>query len=154
MTTVYIDADACPVKTEAEHAITRHKVAMVLVCNGGLRAPENPLVSVQYVQDGPDEADKWIADAAGPGDVVVTADIPLAAKCVAAGAAVLKHDGQELTASNVGNALATRDLMTDLRAADPFRQGGGRPFSKADRSRFSQALDRMIIAARGRSETR
>jgi len=89
----------------------------------------------------------WIADRAGPGDVVVTGDIPLAAKCVAAGAEVLKHDGEAFTAANIGNLLATRDLMTDLRAADPFRQGGGKAFSKADRSRFLDALERAVRRA-------
>jgi uncharacterized protein YaiI (UPF0178 family) len=79
--------------------------------------------------------------------VVVTGDIPLAAKCVAAGARVVKHDGTVLTPANIGTILATRDLMTDLRAADPFRQGGGRPFSKADRSRFLDAMEREVRAA-------
>lgn len=147
MSRLFIDADACPVKAEAEQVATRHKVTMILVCNGGLRPSQNPLVQVQYVADGPDEADKWIAENCGSGDVVVTADIPLAAKCVEAGALVLKHDGEALTSANVGNALAMRDLMTDLRAADPFRQGGGRPFSKADRARFSDALERTLRQA-------
>ena len=97
---------------------------------------------------GPDEADKWIADACGPGDVVVTGDIPLAAKCVAAGAKVIKHNGEELSERNIGQVLATRDLMSDLRSADPFRQGGGRPFSKADRSRFLDVLERVVRQAK------
>ena len=92
-------------------------------------------------------ADKWIAERAGLGDVVVTGDIPLAARCVAAGARVLKHNGEPLTQANIGNVLATRDLMADLRAADPFRQGGGKGFTKADRSRFLDALDRTLRAA-------
>jgi uncharacterized protein len=142
--TIYIDADACPVKAEAERVATRLQVPMVLVSNGGIRPSPNPLVSSVFVADGPDEADKWIAEACGPGDVVVTGDIPLAAKCVAKGAKVVKHNGEELTGANVGMALATRDLMTDLRAADPFRQGGGRLFSKADRSRFLEVLDRVV----------
>jgi len=144
---IYVDADACPVKTEIEDVATRHKVPVRMVSNGGIRPSGNPLVEMVYVSAGPDEADKWIADRAGPGDVVVTGDIPLASKAVAAGARVLKHDGEALTAANVGNALATRDLMTDLRSADPFRQGGGRAFSKADRSRFREALDRAVRAA-------
>ena len=144
---IYIDADACPVKDEAERVATRLGVKMLLVCNGGLRPSANPLVEMVYVADGADEADKWIAERAGRGDVVVTADIPLAAKCVEAGARVLKHDGEPLTQANIGNVLATRDLMQDLRSADPFRQGGGRPFSKADRSRFLDALDRVTRAA-------
>lgn len=145
--TLYVDADACPVKDEAERVATRHGVRLCLVSNGGLRPSRNPLVEMVYVPDGPDVADMWIAERAGPGDVVVTNDIPLAAKCVAAGAAVLRPDGSALTAANIGNTLATRDLMADLRAADPFRQGGGRAFSKADRSRFLEALDRALRAA-------
>ncbi len=143
---IFIDADACPVKAEAERVATRLGVRMVLVSNGGIRPSANPLVESVFVSAGPDEADKWIADQCGPGDVVVTGDIPLAARCVAAGARVVKHNGEELTAANVGMALATRDLMTDLRAADPFRQGGGRLFSKADRSRFLDVLDRVLRA--------
>ena len=146
--TIYIDADACPVKAEAERVATRHAVRMVLVSNGGIRPSENPLVDSVFVADGPDEADKWIAAACGPGDVVVTGDIPLAAKCVAAGAKVLKHNGEELHERNIGNVLATRDLMQDLRSADPFRQGGGKMFSKADRSRFLEVLERLVRAAK------
>lgn len=147
MTAVYIDADACPVKDEAERVITRHKIKMYMVCNGGLRPSRNPYVENIIVADGPDVADMWIADRAGLGDVVVTGDIPLAAKCVEAGARVIKHNGEALTQANIGNVLATRDLMTDLRAADPFRQGGGKGFTKADRSRFLEALEREIRAA-------
>ena len=145
--TIYIDADACPVKAEAERVATRHQMRMVLVSNGGIRPSANPLVESVFVTAGPDEADKYIADNCGKGDVVVTADIPLAAKCVAAGAKVLKHNGEELTGANIGNVLATRDLMADLREADPFRMGGGRPFSKADRSRFLEVLERVVRAA-------
>lgn len=147
MTRLFVDADACPVKQEAERVATRHKVQMYLVSNGGLRLSQNPFVEVVVVPDGPDVADMWIADRAGRGDVVVTGDIPLAAKCVEAGARVLKHNGERLDARNVGQALATRDLMTDLRAADPFRQGGGKAFSKADRSRFLDALEREMRGA-------
>jgi uncharacterized protein len=146
--TIYVDADACPVKIEAERVATRLGVRMVLVSNGGIRPSDNPLVESVYVASGPDEADKYIAEACGPGDVVVTGDIPLAAKCVAAGAKVLRHNGEELHERNIGNVLATRDLMQDLRSADPFRQGGGRPFSKTDRSRFSEVLDRLVRQAK------
>ncbi|CAN0146827.1 unnamed protein product [Chrysoparadoxa australica] len=145
--TLYIDADACPVKAEAETVATRHKVPMILVANGGLRPPRNPLVTLQIVADGPDVADMWIAERAGKGDVVITADIPLAAKCVAAGALVLRHDGSTLTEANIGQQLAMRDLMSDLRAADPFRQGSGKGFTKADRSRFLDALERTLRQA-------
>ncbi|MDF0599323.1 YaiI/YqxD family protein [Psychromarinibacter sp. C21-152] len=147
---IYVDADACPVKGEIERVATRHRVPVTLVANGGLRPSQNPLVETVYVPEGPDAADMWIAERASAGDIVVTADIPLAARCVEGGAAVLKPNGEALTAVNIGNALATRDLMADLRAADPFRQGGGRAFSKADRSRFLQALeDALRRAARG-----
>ncbi|WP_425092865.1 YaiI/YqxD family protein [Tropicimonas sp. S265A] len=138
---LYIDADACPVKAEAEKVATRHRARMYLVSNGGLRPSQNPLVDTVIVPDGPDVADMWIAERAGRGDVVVTTDIPLAAKCVEAGARVLKPNGEALTQANIGNVLATRDLMADLRAADPFRQGGGRAFSRADRSNFLNALE-------------
>ncbi|WP_238366315.1 YaiI/YqxD family protein [Mesobacterium pallidum] len=148
MTVLYVDADACPVKEEAERVATRHNIRMCVVSNGGLRPSRNPLVENVIVPEGPDVADKWIAERAGPGDVTITSDIPLAAACVEAGAVVLKPDGEVLTAANVGNALATRNLMTDLRAADPFRQGGGRPFSKADRSRFLNALETAIRKAK------
>jgi len=141
---IYVDADACPVKAEVERVGTRHGVRMFIVSNGGLRPSANPLVEMVIVPDGPDVADMWIADRAGPGDVVITGDIPLAAKCVEAGARVLKHNGDQLTEANVREALAMRDLMADLRAADPFRQGGGKPFSKADKSAFLNALEREM----------
>ena len=144
---IYVDADACPVKEEVERVATRHKLPVAMVSNGGIRPSRNPLIEMVIVPDGPDEADMWIADRAKAGDVVVTGDIPLAAKCVAAGAAVLKHNGEALTERNVGQALATRDLMADLRAADPFRQGGGKGFSKADRSRFLNALEQAVRTA-------
>lgn len=144
MIRLLIDADACPVKTEAERVATRLKVAMVLVSNGGIRPSANPLVSSVFVGSGPDEADKWIAEQSGPGVVVVTSDIPLAAKCIAAGARVIKHNGERLTAANIGNVLAMRDLMQDLRSADPFRQGAGKLYSKADRSRFLESLDQVL----------
>ena len=141
---IYVDADACPVKAEVEQVASRHKVQVKLVCNGGIRPSENPLIELVVVEPGPDIADMWIADRAGPGDVVITTDIPLAAKAVEAGAKVLKPNGEPLTQANIGNVLATRDLMYDLRAADPFRQGGGKGFSKADRSRFLNVLDRLL----------
>lgn len=148
MTTLFIDADACPVKAEAERVAIRMGVPMVLVCNGGLRMPTHPLVRLQIVSAGPDEADKWIADSCGPGDVVVTGDLPLADRCIKAGAAVLTHAGDVLDIRNIGPRLATRDLMADIRAADPFHKGGGAGFGKADRARFLQSLDRLLTAAR------
>ncbi|KUJ82419.1 hypothetical protein AVO45_18895 [Ruegeria marisrubri] len=148
MTVLYVDADACPVKAEAERVATRHRLRMVLVSNGGLRPSANPLVEVVTVAEGPDEADKWIAERCGKGDVVITSDIPLAAKCVEVGARVLRPNGERFTPANIGQQLAMRDLMADLRAANPLGAGGGgKAFSKADRSRFLDALEREIRAA-------
>lgn len=144
MPDVYVDADACPVKAEVERVATRHGRRVFMVSNGGIRPSANPLVESVFVADGPDVADMWIAERAGPGDLVVTNDIPLAAKCVEAGAKVLRPDGSALTSANIGNVLATRDLMADLRSADPFRQGGGKAFSKTDRSRFLEAMERSL----------
>lgn len=141
---IYVDADACPVKAEIERVGTRHKIPMAVVSNGGIRPSPNPLIDTVIVAAGPDEADKWIASRAGPGDIVVTSDIPLAARCVEAGAQVLRPDGSALTAQNIGSVLATRDLMADLRAADPFLQGRSRGFTKADRSRFLDALELAV----------
>ena len=141
---IYVDADACPVKAEVEKVATRLSVAVKMVSNGGIRPSDNPLIESVFVDAGADEADMWIADRCGAGDLVVTSDMPLAAKCVEAGAKVLKPNGEALTQANVREALAMRDLAADLRAADPFRQGGGKPFSKADRSRFLDALDRAL----------
>ena len=148
MAALYIDADACPVKAEAERVATRHGLRMYVVSNGGLRPSANPLVETVIVAEGADAADMWIAERCGTGDVVVTGDIPLAAKCVAAGARVLRHNGEAFTPENIGQQLAMRDLMADLRASDPLGAGGGgKPFTKADRSRFLDALEREIRAA-------
>jgi uncharacterized protein YaiI (UPF0178 family) len=149
---VFIDADACPVKAEAEKVATRHGVTMYIVSNGGLRPSPNPLVENIIVDAGPDVADMWIADRCGAGDVVVTGDIPLAAKCVETGAEVLQHNGDRFTAANIGQRLAMRDLMADLREANPLGAGGGgKPFSKADKSRFLDSLERALRAAKGKT---
>lgn len=144
MTVIYVDADACPVKDEIITIAIRHDCRAIMVCNGGIRPHPHPLIELAIVDDGPDAADIWIAEQAGNDDIVVTNDIPLAARAVENGAAVLRPDGSPITADNIGNVLATRDLMADMRAADPFRQGKGKPFSKADRGRFSQALDQRL----------
>ncbi|MFQ5438710.1 MAG: YaiI/YqxD family protein [Paracoccaceae bacterium] len=141
---IYIDADACPVKAETLKVAERHGLGVFVVSNGGIRPSPHPLVENVIVPEGPDLADKWIAERAGPGDIVVTADIPLAAKCLARGASAIRHDGNVFTEASIGNQLAMRDLMADLRAADPFRKGGGRPFSRADRSRFLDMLEREV----------
>ena len=146
MATLWIDADACPVKAEALRVGLRHGARVVLVSNGGIRPSAYPGAEVVVVPEGPDVADQWIAERVTPGDVAVTTDLPLAARVIEAGGAVVKPNGEGLTARNIGPALAARDLAADLRAADPFRQGGGRAFSQADRSRFLDALDRALRA--------
>ncbi|MFN3936043.1 MAG: YaiI/YqxD family protein [Gemmobacter sp.] len=143
---VWVDADACPVRAEILAIAARHGTEAVFVSNGGLRPSAHPGARMVYVSEGADVADRHIAEAVRPGDVVVTSDLPLAARCVEKGARVLRHDGSALTPDNIGAQLATRDLMADLRAADPFRQGSGRAFSAADRARFRAALDRMLAA--------
>ena len=149
MTTIYVDADACPVKDEVTAIAIRHGCRAVMVCNGGIRPNPHPLIDLVIVDDGPDAADIWIAGTVAAGDIVVTNDIPLAAKCVASDSRVLRPDGSAITAANIGSILATRDLMADMRAADPLKQNAGqhgrsKPFSKADRGRFSQALDQLL----------
>ena len=147
---IYIDADACPVKDETVQVARRHSLPVYIVSNGEIR-PHQDLVQTVIVPDGPDVADKWIADRASSGDVVVTADIPLAARVIACGAAALRHNGDVFSAENIGSQLATRDLMADLRAADPLMTGagkqGGRVFSKQDRSRFLDRLEALIRKA-------
>lgn len=148
MTALYIDADACPVKDAALRVAERHGLKVFVVSNGGIRPSPHPLVETVIVGQGPDAADMWIADRVGPGDVCVTGDIPLAARCIEAGARALRHNGEAFTAANIGHQLAMRDLMADLRAANPLAAGGGpKPFGKADRSRFLDALERMVRAA-------
>ncbi len=148
MTTIYVDADACPVRDEARKVAERHGLNVVIVSNGGIRPSPHPLVRTVIVPQGADEADKWIAEQAGAGDIVVTADIPLAARVIQGGAAAIRHDGDVFTEANIGERLAMRDLMGDLRAADPFRKGGGKGFSRRDRSRFLDVLERLVRAAK------
>lgn len=145
--TLYVDADACPVRAEAMQVAERLGVKTAIVSNGGLRPSAHPLVEMVFVPEGPDAADDWIADRAGRGDVVVTSDLPLAARVVEAGARVVTPKGEALTERNIGPALASRNLMADLRAADPFLQGSGKGFTRADRSRFLSTLDRVLGAA-------
>jgi len=145
LTAIYVDADACPVKAEVTRVANRHAVKVFIVSNGGIRPDPDPLVETVIVPDGPDVADMWIADRAGRGDICITGDIPLAAKCIESGACVVKHNGEVLDEKNIGQILSMRDLMTDLRAANPLNQGGGgKPFSKQDRSRFLDVLEREI----------
>jgi uncharacterized protein YaiI (UPF0178 family) len=144
---IYVDADACPVRDETVRFAERHGQRVVMVSNGGIRPSPHPLVRIEIVAEGPDAADRWIADRIGPGDLCVTGDIPLAARCLEAGARALRPNGEAFTRANIGQALAMRDLIADLRAADPFRKGSGRAFGRADRSRFLDALDRELRAA-------
>ncbi len=149
MVRLFIDADACPVRGEALKVAERHGLPVFVVSNGGIRPSRSPLVETVIVPEGPDAADRWIAERIGRGDVCVTQDVPLAARCLEAGARALRNNGEAFTRANIGNALALRDLMADLRAADPLGAGGsGRGFSKADRSRFLDGLERMVRAAR------
>ncbi len=143
MTTIYVDADACPVKDETYRVAGRLGVRTLVVSNGWLGVPDSPLIERVIVSEGLDRADDWIAERAGPGDVVVTADVPLAHRCVTAGARVLAPTGKAFTAASIGNDLASRNLMTELRETGAI-QGGGRPFTKQDRSRFLNALDTAL----------
>lgn len=143
---IYVDADACPVRAEVIRVAERHGTRVLMVSNGGIRPSDHPLVDIVIVPEGADAADLWIAERIGPGDLCVTGDIPLAARCIEAGGKALRPNGEAFTPANIGTALAMRDLAADLRAADPFRQGGGRPFGKADRSRFLDALERELRA--------
>ena len=154
--TIYIDADACPVKAEAEQIATRRLLRLVVVSNGGIRPSPNPLVDLVVVAEGPDVADKYIADHAKAGDIVVTGDIPLAAKVLANKVVAIRHNGDVFTTDNIGAQLATRDLMADLRAADPFlvqssRKGGNAAFTVKDRSRFRNALEIEIQKIQNRA---
>jgi len=140
---VLVDADACPVKDEVYRVAQRHQVPVTVVANCPIRVPKDPLIERMTVGDGLDAADDWIAERARPGDVVITADIPLAARCVKAGAAVIAPDGRRFTKDVIGMAVAMRDLMTDLRSAGAVT-AGPLPFSARDRSAFLAALDQAI----------
>jgi hypothetical protein len=140
---IYVDADACPVKAEIYRVAERHGLKTYVVSNAFLNVPRDPLVERVVVGSGFDAADDWIAERARRGAIVVTADVPLASRCVKAGADVLGPTGRPFTEASVGLALATRNLMEDLRASGEVT-GGPRPFSPRDRSTFLQALDVAI----------
>ena len=144
MKKIYVDADACPVKDEITKVAIRNKITTYMVCNGGIRPFKNILIKLVIVSEGVDEADEWIFNNVLINDIVVTADIPLAAKCLDKGANVLKHDGHILTLDNIGNILATRDLMSDLRSFDPFLKGKNKSFSKGDKAKFLNSLQSLI----------
>ncbi len=143
MTTIYIDADACPVKDEAVRVAERYGLPIHFVANSYMRLPEGPLVNRVIVNDGPDAADDWIAERATPSDIVVTADIPLASRCLKAGAKVIGPTGKPFTDANIGTALAMRDLSRHLRETGESK-GYNASFSRVDRSRFLQAIDHAV----------
>lgn len=144
---IYIDADACPVKNEVYRVAGRYGLPVTVVANSWMRVPDDPLISIEVVDDGFDAADDWVAERAGPGDIVITADIPLAARCLEAGARVIGPTGRPFDTENIGAALATRELLADLRAGGEFA-GGPPPLEKRDRSRFLQRLDEEIQSIR------
>ncbi len=142
---ILVDADACPVKEEVYRVALRHKVPVKVVSNAAFRIPDSALVERVVVSDGFDAADDWIAEHADTASVVVTADILLADRCLKAGATVLAHNGKPFTSGSIGGAIATRAIMADLRAGMDGVGGGPPPFSKADRSRFLQELDKVLV---------
>ncbi len=145
---IYVDADACPVKAEVYRVAERYGLAVKLVANDIMSVPRHgPAVELVVVSDRFDAADDWIAARAGPGDIVITSDVPLASRCVKAGAYVLAPNGRVFSEDSVGMALATRNLMADLRAGGE-QVGGPPPFSKKDRSAFLSALDLAVNRVR------
>ncbi len=140
---IYIDADACPVKQEVYRVAERYRLPVTLVANSWMRIPANQRIELVVVGDAPDEADDWIAEHVEADDVVITADIPLASRCLDRGAAVIGTQGKPFTEQNIGQAVATRDLMSDLREGGEVT-GGPPPLGKKDRSRFLQQLDQVI----------
>jgi uncharacterized protein YaiI (UPF0178 family) len=144
--TIYVDADACPVKAETVKVADRHGLPVVFVANAWMQPPRGARARMQVVAGSFDAADDWIAGRVVRGDIVVTADIPLAARCLEAGARVLGPSGRAFSDDNIGEALATRELMTDLRA---YGVGGGpRPFGPKDRSRFLERLELVVRQAK------
>ena len=140
---IFVDADACPVKSEIERVANRHKMQTYIVSNGGIRPSQNPLFKLVVVSKESDAADIWISENLSANDIVVTSDIVLAANVIEKGAKVIKPNGEILNSKNIGEILAMRDLMYDIRAADPFRQSDGSSFSKNDRSKFLDSLERL-----------
>lgn len=140
---LYVDADACPVKDEVYRVADRHGLGVTLVANSFMASPRGGGVRLQVVGAGPDAADDWIVEAARPHDVVVTADIPLAARCLAKGAAAIGPTGKPFTTDSIGAALATRELMSHLRETGEIT-GGPRAFGPRDRSRFLEALELAV----------
>ena len=147
MLKIWVDADACPVKQEIYKVANRYGLQVTLVANSWMRIPDRSNLSLKVVGGGMDEADRWIAEQVQPQDIVITADIPLADQCVKVGARVLGPTGKPFTEDNIGDALATRDLLEDLRGAGEIT-GGPPPMGKRERSRFLQKLDEIVQAVR------
>ena len=143
---IYVDADACPVKDEIYRVAARHALPVSVVANGFIRVPQDPLIERIAAGSAPDAADDWIAARAGPHDIVITADIPLASRCVKAGAQVIAPTGKPFSEDSIGMTLAMRNLMHDLRSAGATT-GGPQPFGPRDRSAFLAALDQAIRRA-------
>ena len=141
---IYIDADACPVKDEIYRVAARYGLKVYVVANAPLRVPRDAAIELVVVGAGSDAADDWIAARAGPGAIVVTADIPLASRCVKASAEVLAPNGRRFTEDSIGMALANRDLMDHLRSTGETT-GGPKPFAPRDRSNFLGALDNAVV---------
>ena len=144
MLTLYIDGDACPVKAEALKVADRHKLEVFIVSNGGLRPINNPRVHMILVDAGADAADDWIAERAELGDIVVTADILLADRCIKNSAQVLKPNGKIFSDDNIGDTIAGRSVSAHLRELGGSTHNP--TFSKQDRSQFLQTLDTVIQA--------
>ncbi|MFH1006347.1 MAG: YaiI/YqxD family protein [Candidatus Latescibacterota bacterium] len=144
---IFVDADACPVKQEVYRVAGRCGLEVTIVANSWMRIPNERSIALEVVGDGFDAADDWIVEHLAPHDIVVTADILLAGRCVKEGARVLAPTGKPFTENNIGSAVATRDLLTELRGAGVIT-GGPPPITKRDRSRFLQQLDHVIQAIR------
>jgi uncharacterized protein len=143
ITRIYVDADACPVKDEIYRVAGRHGVPVSVVAGQFIRIPQDPLIERVAAGSAMDAADDWIAERAGQGDIVITADIPLASRCVKAGAEVIAPNGKPFTEESIGMTLAVRNLMTDLRSSGEVT-GGPKSFTPRDRSAFLSALDQAI----------
>jgi len=141
---IFVDADACPVKDEVYRVAARYGLKTFIVANSFMQVPKDPMIERVIVGAGMDVADNWIAEHATPRDVVITADIPLAARCVKAGASVIAPNGRVFNENSIGMALATRNLMQDLRDSGETMRGP-KPFSPRDRSTFLSALDQAIV---------
>jgi uncharacterized protein YaiI (UPF0178 family) len=147
VTEIFIDGDACPVKDEVYAVAARIGLAVVVVANQRINVPRDLGVEMIVVEDGPDAADDWIAEEIRANDVVITADIPLAARCLEVGAFALGTNGREFTQESIGGALATREIKASIREAG-VTTGGPAPMTPRDRSRFSNVLDQIVNRAR------